>query len=377
MPFLFGSAPKATFSTQPTIQPAQESILNTLSSILSNAFPYQQGGFGLGTTSLAALEAQAAQVPGAVTPEQSGINRASTGALTDALGYKPPQVSANAVTAPHIDATQAFQSGVVDPLTHDFLSRTLPAIAGQQGGSAGGAYSSGAANARGNAATDLERVLASEGSKFAYSAAGANQQADMTAGLANQSAGLTAGTANQSASINALRNVLAALGLAPSTATMPATELGANIGLSSATFSPYQQMISDLIAGSTGQTQQTLGVGSGGSTGLLGGLLGGIGSLPGTAGLLTGASGGSGLLGLGSLLFGGSDRRIKEDIEEIGSVDGFPLYRFKYKGAPGKHVGVMAQDIERAKPALVMTLPSGVKAVNYGAIVEGALREAA
>jgi hypothetical protein len=397
---LFGSAPKATFSTQPTISPAQQPILDTLSSILSNAFPYQQGGFGLGSTSLAALENQAMNVGAAPTGAQTGINTASTDALTKALGFTAPNVTAGTVTptsvtgtnvnAPQIDSTAAFTKGVVEPLTDDFLKRTLPSIAGQFGGSAGGAYGSGSKNARENAATDLERTLAEKGSEFAYSAAAANQNAtlnallanqrtglaaglanqatDLSAATANQGAGLTAGVSNQSASINAIKDILAAIGLAPTTATLPQTELGANIGLSTATFSPYQQMIADLIAGGTGQTQQTSGVGSGGSTGLLGGIFSGIGAL--------GSAPAGGTSALANIATWFSDRRIKEDIEEVGSVDGFPLYRFRYKGTPERHVGVMAQDVEKRVPRAVREI-GGVKIVDYGAIIEGVLKEAA
>lgn len=414
---LMGSAPKATFSTQPTIQGPQESILNTLSSILSNAFPYQQGGFQLGSTSLAALENQAMQVGAGPTGTQSGINTGATNALTQGLNYQAPQVTPQSVTgtnvtpstiaAPQINSTQAFQQGVVQPMTSDFLSQALPAIAGQQGGSAGGAYSSGAGQARQTAATNLERTLGQTGSQFAYSAASANQNAAMQAALANQQtgmqaglanqgnalqaqlanqgAGLTAGMSNQSASNNAIRDVLAALGLAPGTATLPQTELGANIGLSSATFAPYQQMIADLIAGFSPPTQQTIGVGSGGSTGLLGGLASGIGGPLGSAlfgggGLFGGAGAGVTEAGLGSSLGMSlllSDRRAKEDIEEVGEVDGFPLYKFRYLGTPERRLGVMAQDVEKRLPGAVVTMPSGYKAVNYSAVLADVLKEAA
>lgn len=345
---LFGSAPKASFSTQPTISPPQQSILNTLSSILSDAFPYEQGGFRLGTTSLAALENQALQVGAGPTPQQQGAQDQSFDALSKALGYSAPQVS-----APHIDATEAFRSGVVQPLTDDFLTRTLPAIAGVQGRSAGGTFGSGGAAARSTAATDLERVLAQTGSQFALSAAGANQQADLAASLANQTGG-----------INAQKNVLAALGIAPSVSTMPETTLGAKIGLSSATFAPYQQMIADLIAGGTAGTQNTIGVGTGGSTGLLGGLFGGLGNF-------AGSSGGSALI---ASLF--SDRRLKEDVEEVGSVDGFPLYKFRYKGTPERRLGFMAQDVEKRLPHAVGEV-AGFKTVNYAAVLEDVLKEAA
>jgi hypothetical protein len=192
----------------------------------------------------------------------------------------------------------------------------------------------------------------------------ANQATDLSAATANQGAGLTAGVSNQSASINAIKDILAAIGLAPTTATLPQTELGANIGLSTATFSPYQQMIADLIAGGTGQTQGTSAVGTAGSSGLLGGLLGGLGNF-------AGSTGGSSLI---ASLF--SDRRLKEDIEEVGSVAGFPLYRFRYKGQPERRLGLMADDVEKRLPSAVGER-SGFKTVNYAAVLEDVLKEAA
>jgi hypothetical protein len=353
MEALFGKAPSAKFDTQSTLNPFQGSIFAKLNELFgsggaggTSTLLDAAGGNRLAGASLAALEQQALGVPTGPTGQQTGVQNQSFDALSKALGFTAP-----AVTAPHIDATEAFRTGVVQPMTDDFLSRTLPAIAGAQGASAGGAYGSGSAGARRNAATDLERTLGQQGSQFALAASGANQQADLTASVANQTGG-----------INAQKNILAALGLAPTVSTLPETTQGTNIGLSTATFDPYQKLLADMIAAATPQTVQTLGVGSGGSTGLLGGLLGGVGS----------ALSGGGL----SALIGLSDRRAKEDIEEVGSVDGFPLYRFRYKGTPERHVGLIAQDVEKRMPRAVGEV-GGVKFIDYGAVIEGVLKEAA
>lgn len=420
MDTLFGKAPAANFSTQSTLNPYQGEIFGVLNRLFGGGGPDgsavlldQAGGNQLAGTSLASLEQQAMGVPTAPTGQQTATQNQSFDVLSKALGYQAPavtstpavspqaggvsQVRAGTATAPHIDATQAFTQGVVQPLTDDFLTKTLPGIAGKFGASAGGAFSSGGRDARLSAATDLERVLAQQGSQFALSAAGANQNADITTALANQSTDLTAGRANQttdlsrvlsnqstdlatilanqqgnlaasganqSGSINAQKNILAALGIAPTVSTLPATTAGANIGLSSATFAPYQQLIADMIASSTPQTVQTLGVGSGGSTGILGGLLGG-------AGQFAGSAGGSALI---ASLF--SDRRLKEDVEEVGSVDGFPLYKFRYKGTPERRLGLMAQDVEKRLPHAVGEV-AGFKTVNYAAVLEDVLKEAA
>lgn len=59
-----------------------------------------------------------------------------------------------------------------------------------------------------------------------------------------------------------------------------------------------------------------------------------------------------GLFGLGGQLLGGvfSDRRLKHDINRIGTTDGgTPIYTFKYKGSDVVHMGVMAQDVPEAQ----------------------------
>lgn len=220
MNLLTGSQPQAKFSTQPTGTPGQIGLLPDINSILQNTIGY-------------------------AAPQIGQVSGEAVGALPGQLTYQAPQ----------IDATTAFQQGVVQPVTQDFLQRTLPSIAGQFGGSAGGAFGSGSAQARNQAGIDTTRALAQAGSQYSLGAAAANQQA-----------------ANQAAQI---RN--AALGLAPGTA-----------GITSAAMQPT---IQDLLTLALSPTQQTLGVGTGGSTGLIQGLLsGGLAQGAGSAGGLAIAS---------------------------------------------------------------------------------------
>lgn len=87
------------------------------------------------------------------------------------------------------------------------------------------------------------------------------------------------------------------------------------------------------------------------------GALGGIGSAMG--------KGASGLgAGLGSLAML-SDERVKEDIEKVGNLDdGMPIYKYRYKGDPTVHIGLLAQEVEQTKPNAVENY-DGVKYVNY------------
>lgn len=59
-----------------------------------------------------------------------------------------------------------------------------------------------------------------------------------------------------------------------------------------------------------------------------------------------------------------SDIRIKENIEEKGTRNGFKWYEFNYKWSPQRFGGVMAQDVEKIKPEAVIE-ENGYKLVNY------------
>jgi hypothetical protein len=75
--------------------------------------------------------------------------------------------------------------------------------------------------------------------------------------------------------------------------------------------------------------------------------------------------------GIGNLAkFLPSDMRLKEDIAPVGRLfDGTPIYRYRYKGAPAYHIGLMAQDVERCMPGAVIEI-DGYKAVDYRAATE-------
>lgn len=85
-----------------------------------------------------------------------------------------------------------------------------------------------------------------------------------------------------------------------------------------------------------------------------------------SGGLMSGIMGGAGLALQALPLFGVSDARVKENIAPVGKTfDGQDLWFFTYKGDPTPHVGLMAQQVEERDPDAVITLPSGVKAVDY------------
>jgi hypothetical protein len=67
--------------------------------------------------------------------------------------------------------------------------------------------------------------------------------------------------------------------------------------------------------------------------------------------------------GIGKLF---SDKRLKEDIQRVGTLDnGLPVYTFRYIGEPTVHMGLMAQEVEKLHPDAVSLHESGFKMVDY------------
>jgi hypothetical protein len=96
-----------------------------------------------------------------------------------------------------------------------------------------------------------------------------------------------------------------------------------------------------------------------------------------------------GILGLGGKLGGAaiaSDRDVKENIDRIGTVFAasdkddrkqLPIYQYSYKDDPAstRHIGPMAQDVEKIEPRAV-TEREGVKHI-YPDLVMGSIMRAA
>ncbi len=83
------------------------------------------------------------------------------------------------------------------------------------------------------------------------------------------------------------------------------------------------------------------------------------------------AEGTGALFGAASTAAALSDRRLKENISEVGRDDatGLTLYEFEYKGGDGsRFVGVMADEVEKVRPDAVNTREDGYKEVDYGAL---------
>lgn len=131
-------------------------------------------------------------------------------------------------------------------------------------------------------------------------------------------------------------------------------------GQDAANFAPYLNAIMGLGGmGSSGSTTSPVP-----GTGLGPAVMGGLGMYGTLAG--AGLTGGTATLG-GILagLAGLSDRRTKEDITRIGTTDGGRnLYKYKYRGCDGYHIGVMADE----NPDAIKGYVNGFAIVDYSRI---------
>ncbi len=72
-----------------------------------------------------------------------------------------------------------------------------------------------------------------------------------------------------------------------------------------------------------------------------------------------------------------SDARAKEDIEHIGKTnDGQNIYRYRYKGQPGYHIGLIAQEVKREHPDSVARGSNGLNYVDLKGATEDAVSRA-
>lgn len=79
-----------------------------------------------------------------------------------------------------------------------------------------------------------------------------------------------------------------------------------------------------------------------------------------------------GLLGAGAraggMAYAASDRRLKHEIERIGTHEtGLPIYSFRYIDTGQQAIGFMADEVAAIRPDAVRIRPDGYAEVNYGA----------
>lgn len=75
------------------------------------------------------------------------------------------------------------------------------------------------------------------------------------------------------------------------------------------------------------------------------------------------------LLAVGQVAAGFSDRRLKRDVERVGTLeDGLGVYEWQYVWGGERHRGVMADEVEQLRPWALGPTVSGFATVNYGAL---------
>ncbi|MGB9407309.1 MAG: tail fiber domain-containing protein, partial [Terracidiphilus sp.] len=106
--------------------------------------------------------------------------------------------------------------------------------------------------------------------------------------------------------------------------------------------------------------------------GSMGSLMGGTSSTQGPTPNPWSQVAGVGVAALGAF----SDKRLKEDIEKIGKLnDGQTIYRFRYKGDPQTHIGLLAQEVEKDHPEAVGS-SQGYRTVDYKEATDDAVKRA-
>lgn len=207
-------------------------------------------------------------------------------------------------------------------------------------------------NARTMASTDAGLYSAGYGQ-----ALGAAQQQQQT-GLAGANALANYGISGQNAALTGATAQVGAGSLEQQTAQQ---QLNALYGqYQQAQAYPYQQ--AQWLAGLQTGVGSNLGTSSSGTT---------TGPAPNQTAQYLGA----GLSAAGLFL---SDRRAKEDIEHIGKLnDGQKIYRYRYKGQPGIHIGLIAQEAEHHNPDSVQKGVGGMRFVDMKEATDDAVRRAA
>lgn len=365
---LSGSSSSSKTKTNNTLDPwsqAQiEGLLGPAKNILSGASmtPYTgQLGAGLDPAQIAAQSAAQANMG----TGQSAISSAMQAAQA-AGGYTPQNVQAGTLKGADIGAyMNPYVKNVAGNVLSDLDRARQMSITGTQGdftkaGAFGGSRH-GVADSLTNgefsrtAASALDNLYSSafnnaqQGAQFDIGSNLQSQLANQNAGLAGNAQGLTAA------------GLLGQLG-------QTQNQMGANDALLLNSFGTQaqqtQQNANDLNYGEFQRQQQYPFQQIAGYSSLLGGVPALVDSQGKSSGSSFGATAGVSYP---------SDRRLKQDIEPLGSMHGYDWYRYAYNdegkargGADGWHIGVMAQEVEQIKPEAVSYDADGYRYVNYG-----------
>lgn len=309
---------------------------------------------------------------GELTAPINSQQQAGIAGINSAASYASPYISdaaglARASTSP---ITASTIQGYQNPYTQQVVDATLgqmrhdngvqnASLVGNQisqgalGGNATGVAKAILAGQQGRTMASTTAQLYDQSYRQALSAAQSQQQT----GLAGANALANYGISGQNA---ALAGAGAQIGAGNLMQQNEQARLNALYGqYAQAQAYPYQQ------------TQWLAGIGTG-----VGGALGSSSTSSTTAPApnQTAQYLGAGLSAAGLFL---SDERAKEDIEEIGRTnDGQKIYRYRYKGSPQLHIGLMAQDVEQDQPDMVHRGVDGMRYVDIEGATDDSVRRA-
>jgi hypothetical protein len=300
----------------------QNAGISGINSAAGYANPYIQNASGLAASATAPITAQTIQQY--QNPYTQQVVDATTAQMRNEFGQQQASLTGNQIA-------QGALGGNATGVARGILG-------GQQGRTM-------ASTVAGLYDKSYQQALSAAQQQQQTGLAGANAQAQY--GLSGQNAALTGATAQIGAGSLQQQTEQARLNAAYQQ-------------YQQAQAHPYQQ--AQWLAG------MATGVGSN-----LGGT--GTGTTTGPAPNQTGQWIGAGLSAASMFL---SDREAKEDIEHIGSLnDGQKIYRYRYKGQPGVHIGLIAQEAEQHNPDSVQRGLGGMRFVDMDEATADAVRERA
>lgn len=368
---IFGSKPKASTTTHSTLSPEQQEIMRQLATFFgganpSNEFQAFNGSFTAGptnieNTSLAALEQRAMQ-QGDQNIQNQTLNQA-TQLLSTMFGSGGPNSAdrfrGNVGDIGTQDFSDAFQKGVVAPLTEQFMEQIIPGITRRAAGT-GNLFSSDRQRTEDRALGELSEALAGVGAEYAYKASESaadrrlnaaqleSQFAGQDVGQLLDSLGLsstlaTTGAGLESQDIADLINIMDAGSL---TRDLEQNEINAQYQEFLREQGFDDNMIRLMLAFLGTPTVENISTVTPGSSGLLGTAAQGLGAYFGAA---------------------ASDKRLKKNITLLGHIANIPIYSWDWIKSSIKYptIGVIAQEVMQTHPDAVTTDSDGYLMVDY------------
>jgi hypothetical protein len=352
---------------------------------------------------LTPLQQQAqTQAQNSVTAGQGLLGQAASGA-TSGASYAPSSVTPQTLASTNLSA-------YLNPYTQDVTNATMNALnlqnqqqinneagqftsAGAFGGARQGVADAQTNNLFANTAAQTLAGLNQANYANAQQAAQSDISNNLQGQLANQQAGLQGANLNLGAAglLGNLSGLQQQLGLnsanslnslgAEQQATQTAADQAAYQEALRGQINPQQQLAAQL--GLLGETPMLTNSQGQSNTTYSPSLLSSIGQGVGIAGSLFGVpSGGGGVLGgvsnaanpFMSYLASMSDERSKENVVTIGrDAKGRRWVEFSYRNDPTRHIGVMAQEVQKTDPEAVVEHPIlGLLMVDYAKLAEAA-----